>query len=154
MKNIVGLFGTCADTTWREDIAIPMLEAAGVDFFNPVVEHWTEECRQIEAQHATEDRVILQVISSEDVSMSSMSESGWLAFQAYLRGQKMVLCILDMPGDKEPKKDEFGRRLKPNKTRGLIRAHINRLPVSIKLETLFIVATIEEAVQKAIELMK
>ena len=42
--NKVFLGGTCNKTTWREEL-IPLLE---VDYFNPIVEDWTPECKAIE----------------------------------------------------------------------------------------------------------
>ena len=43
----VFLGGTCNESTWRDEI-IPLLEEAGIDYFNPVVEDWTEDCIEIE----------------------------------------------------------------------------------------------------------
>ena len=39
-KAQVFLGGSCNPTTWRKDIAIPMLEAAGVAFYNPQMPDW------------------------------------------------------------------------------------------------------------------
>ena len=49
MKKVF-LGGTCNESTWR-DIIIKMLE---IDYFNPVVNDWTEECmaREIEERKA------------------------------------------------------------------------------------------------------
>lgn len=42
--NKVFLGGTCAETAWRDNL-INMIQ---VDYFNPVVEDWTNECIKIE----------------------------------------------------------------------------------------------------------
>lgn len=47
MKQKVFLGGTCANSTWRDEL-IPLLEKEGIAYFNPVVEDWTEECIEIE----------------------------------------------------------------------------------------------------------
>ena len=39
-KKKVFLGGTCAESTWREKL-IPLLK---INYFNPVVDDWTEEC--------------------------------------------------------------------------------------------------------------
>ena len=39
----VFLGGSCDPTTWRKDLAIPHLKAAGITFYNPQVEHWVPE---------------------------------------------------------------------------------------------------------------
>ena len=43
------LGGTCAETTWRDEL-MPLLEADEIDYFNPVVEDWTPECQAIEEE--------------------------------------------------------------------------------------------------------
>jgi len=45
MKVFLG--GTCNNSTWR-DILIPKLDANNIKYFNPVVEDWTPECKEIE----------------------------------------------------------------------------------------------------------
>jgi len=42
LVNQVFLGGACNPTTWRQDTAIPMLEEAGVAYFNPQVDDWSE----------------------------------------------------------------------------------------------------------------
>ena len=99
LNNIIGLFGTCGDSTWRNEISIPAIEAAGIESFNPVVENWTEDCMEIEAGHAATDKVIMLVITGETSAIGSMAESGWIALQAHLRGQKVFIVIGDMTDD-------------------------------------------------------
>ena len=41
------LGGTCANTTWRDEL-INKLVNYNVNWFNPVVKNWTEECQAIE----------------------------------------------------------------------------------------------------------
>ena len=44
MENKVFLGGTCADSTWRNDL----IKLINVNYFNPVVKNWTPECQQNE----------------------------------------------------------------------------------------------------------
>ena len=145
MANVVGLFGTCADSKWRDKV-IPLLEAAGVKYFNPVVENWTEECMKIEAEHAANDQVIMFVITGETTAIASMAESGWLALQAQLRGQNFIVVLDDMNPEPDPS-------LRINKTRKLLRTHIAALP-DIAHEAIMICDTIEEATKEAIRILK
>ncbi|CAI6342780.1 unnamed protein product [Macrosiphum euphorbiae] len=39
----VFLGGSCNPTTWRQDLAIPYLQDAGVSFYNPQVDHWSQD---------------------------------------------------------------------------------------------------------------
>ena len=45
MKNKIFLGGTCAETTWRNDLIRTLNQ---IEYFNPVVEDWTPECQQVE----------------------------------------------------------------------------------------------------------
>lgn len=142
-KNVVGLFGTCGNSKWR-DIAIPLLEVAGIEYFNPVVEDWNEKCVIIEAEHAANDKVIMLVITGETMAIGSMAESGWIALQAHLRDQKLIVVLDDMNPEPDPS-------LRINKIRNLMRGHINALPEN---ESIKICATVEEATNLAISIIK
>ncbi len=153
LKKVVGLFGTCGDSKWREQFAIPLLEKTGIKYFNPVVADWNEEAMHREAEHASTDAIILMVITGETTAIASMAESGWIALQAYLRGQKLIIVLQDIPTENEPRKDEKGGSFTPNKTRRLLRQHITKLPSEI-LDTVYLFDDIGDAVQKAIMLIK
>ena len=43
------LGGACNPTTWRRDMAIPMLTNGGIGFYNPQVDDWTAELVILEA---------------------------------------------------------------------------------------------------------
>lgn len=67
----VFLGGTCAESTWREEL-IPKLK---VDYFNPVVEDWTEECQENERREKEyECNVHLYVITKEMKGVFSIAE--------------------------------------------------------------------------------
>lgn len=44
MKNKIFLGGTCAETTWREEL----IKSIQIPYFNPVVKDWTPECQAVE----------------------------------------------------------------------------------------------------------
>ena len=46
-SNKIFLGGTCADTTWRNEL---INKLNNIPFFNPVVEEWTPECQAMEKQ--------------------------------------------------------------------------------------------------------
>ena len=57
MKVFLG--GTCNESTWRDDL-IKKLE---IDYFNPVVEDWTEECMAEEIRQRESCDYCLYVIT-------------------------------------------------------------------------------------------
>jgi len=74
VPNYVFLGGTCAGSTWRDDLIL-LLEAKGIHYFNPVVEDWTPECVEIES-HAKENAAYeLYVITSDMAGVYSIAEA-------------------------------------------------------------------------------
>lgn len=73
MKNKIFLGGTCANTTWREEIIQNL--SLEVSFFNPVVEDWTPECQEEERlEKELECNVHLYVITKEMMGVFSIAE--------------------------------------------------------------------------------
>ncbi|MEM9213111.1 MAG: nucleoside 2-deoxyribosyltransferase domain-containing protein [Cyanobacteria bacterium P01_F01_bin.150] len=90
MKSNVFLGGACGTTTWRQDIAIPALEAAGLSYFNPQlgVGEWTEECEYIEQQAKEEASILLFVINGQTRGVASLAEA------AYCISEKRPLVLV------------------------------------------------------------
>merc|ERR1719271_1911462 len=59
----VFLGGACGDTTWRRDVAMPVLKDAGVSFYNPQVEEWHEGLVELERRAKKSALVNLFVVS-------------------------------------------------------------------------------------------
>lgn len=84
MKIFLG--GTCADTTWRDEL-MPLLDKAGIDYFNPVVKDWTPECQAIEEDEKNNKcNCHLYVITKEMMGTYSIAEIINSAWQAVLYG--------------------------------------------------------------------
>jgi len=60
MKVFLG--GTCNDSSWRTDMIL-ILKDYGIDYFNPVVEDWTEDCMAEEIKQRKECDFVLYVIT-------------------------------------------------------------------------------------------
>lgn len=69
MKKVF-LGGTCNDSKWR-DALIPALR---IDYFNPVVPDWTEECYQRELREREECDYCLYVITPKMTGVYSIAE--------------------------------------------------------------------------------
>lgn len=97
----VFLGGSCGSTSWRRDIAIPILRQYGVSYFNPQLPNWDTRLIPIENQAKEQSRILLFVVSGDTLSVASMVEIAY-----YLgRGRKMVLCINDIPQSEDPEVD-------------------------------------------------
>lgn len=92
------LGGTCADTTWRDEL-IPLLEQNHIDYFNPVVKDWTPECQAIEEEEKNRKcDVHLYVITKEMMGTYSIAEIIHSAHLANMYGTSVnecVFCVLD-----------------------------------------------------------
>lgn len=94
MKKIF-LGGTCNDSTWRE-ILIPMLN--GFDYFNPVVDDWTEDDYQNELKEREICDICLYTITPQMIGSYSIAE---VVDDSNKRPEKTVLIILSSDGTKE-----------------------------------------------------
>lgn len=89
----IGLFGTCSNTTWRNDLIIPTLDRRGLPYFNPQKDSWNPADADPEAQHMAEDQVIVLPVSKDTEGHASLAETGWATLGALLRGQEVNIFI-------------------------------------------------------------
>ncbi|XP_013166433.1 PREDICTED: uncharacterized protein LOC106116920 [Papilio xuthus] len=75
----VFLGGSCNPTTWRSDIAIPMLKKMGITYFNPQVEDWSTELMEVEHRAKCAARALLFVLDSETRAVAASVEAAHLA---------------------------------------------------------------------------
>lgn len=73
----VGMFGTCDDSTFRQDLFIPAYEQAGIAYFNPQVNNWRPELADIEADHLAYDVVQCWPVLSSTYGLGSLAEQGF-----------------------------------------------------------------------------
>ncbi|XP_063245171.1 uncharacterized protein LOC134546333 isoform X3 [Bacillus rossius redtenbacheri] len=88
-KYEVFLGGSCNPTTWRQDIAIPMLKSLGITYYNPQVAHWGPELIELEYQAKQNAAVLFFVIDNQTRSVAGMIEAAHISG----RRQKLILVI-------------------------------------------------------------
>jgi len=66
----VFLGGTCNESTWRKEL-IPLLK---IDYFNPVVDDWTEECQKREIEEREKCDFCLYTITPKMTGVYSIAE--------------------------------------------------------------------------------
>jgi hypothetical protein len=84
----VFLGGTCAETVWREKL-ISMLN---IDYFNPVVKNWTQECMAEERLQRETCDYCLYVITPSMQGVYSIAE---VVDDSNKRPEKTIFCVLD-----------------------------------------------------------
>ncbi|TYZ60729.1 hypothetical protein PybrP1_008052 [[Pythium] brassicae (nom. inval.)] len=141
----VFLGGACNPTTWRREVAIPLLEAARVGFYNPQVDEWYEELIQLE-RHAMETaKVVLNVIDDATRALVSINE----AVEYIFLGHQVVLVVEDIAPGTRIEGDEISReeRAELNAARACLRnlARARGVPVC---------SSVRDAVLEAIRLVR
>ena len=91
MKVFLG--GTCNGSKWREKL-IEMLE---IDYFNPVVEEWTEECMKEEIKQREICDYCLYVITPLMTGVYSIAE---VIDDSNKRSDRTLFCFLEEDGGK------------------------------------------------------
>lgn len=69
----VFLGGTCNESLWR-DVIMPMFLNEGIEYFNPVVDDWTEECQAEEERQKKICSFYLYVITPKMKGVFSIAE--------------------------------------------------------------------------------
>ncbi len=87
----VFLGGTCASSTWREELQ-SKLDQERIETFNPVVPNWTPECQAEEDLHRQTDDICLYVITPEGEGFYSFVE---VTDDSNKRPESTVLCLLE-----------------------------------------------------------
>lgn len=91
----VFLGGACGNTTWRKNIAIPLLEEADITYYDPQYPEgsWTEELIPIEAIAKEEAEWVIVVIDGATRGTASIME----AVELICVGANVALVVDDVP---------------------------------------------------------
>lgn len=122
-KPIVGLFGTCGNSTWRRGI-IEQLHSHGFSYFNPQRSDWKHEHIVEENYHLNNDDVILFVVTKETTGFGSLGEIGFSVLNASQSSQKLIILIDDDCDD--PNADSKALKESIN-TRALVKTKVKNL---------------------------
>jgi len=95
MKVFLG--GTVNTSVWRE-ILIPMLEKRKIDYFDPVVDDWTEADFLKEEQEKKDCTICLYTLTPQMTGVYSIAE---VVDDSNKRPTKAVLIILESDGTEE-----------------------------------------------------
>ena len=146
---VVGLFGTCGDTTFRQELFIPTYEELGVCYFNPQVDDWKPELAAIEADHLAHDVVQCWPVLGSTYGSGSLAEQGY-SIASSLRAPtplpKFVIPMIEM--DLSDALTDDVTRKESLRARKLAAAHLalNASP------NVFVVESLEEMLDVSITL--
>ncbi|XP_078604109.1 uncharacterized protein LOC144877916 [Branchiostoma floridae x Branchiostoma japonicum] len=89
----VFLGGSCVPSTWRQDIAIPLLKQYGLTYFDPVHEIWGPELVEVENQAKKGADLLLFVFDDVTRGIAAMVEVAYLVGQ----GRPVILVVMGLP---------------------------------------------------------
>ncbi len=101
--NRVFLGGTANDSSWREEL-MPILDQAGIDYFNPIVENWTEDDKQTEINERAICDFCLYPISPKMTGVYSIAEA---VDDSNKRPKKVIFLVLKRDGDESFDDDQL-----------------------------------------------
>lgn len=84
----VFLGGTCNESTWRYNL----IEKLNIDYFNPVVEDWTEECMVEELKQRQICDFCLYTITPQMTGVYSIAE---VIDDSNKRPERTIFCLLE-----------------------------------------------------------
>ncbi|TNN15403.1 hypothetical protein EWB00_001283 [Schistosoma japonicum] len=86
----VFLGGACNPTTWRKDVAIPILDRLGLTYYNPQVDDWSPGLMEVEREAKSLSDILLFVFENwKTRGLVSLLEATYLASQR----MPLILCI-------------------------------------------------------------
>ena len=105
VEPVIGLFGTCGNSTWRNAF-IKVYQAKGIKYFNPQRTDWKHEHVAEENRHLMEDDIILFPVTSETCGVGSLGEIGFSVLESVrnLKTDRYVVILIDNEC-KDPKAD-------------------------------------------------
>ncbi len=91
MKVFLG--GTCNNSTWRDEL----IKLLTIDYFNPVVDDWTDECYKEELRQREICDYVLYVLTPKMTGVYSVAE---VVDDSNKRPNKTIFCVINSDGDK------------------------------------------------------
>ncbi|XP_065175806.1 uncharacterized protein LOC135805660 isoform X1 [Sycon ciliatum] len=144
---MVFLGGSCGNTAWRQRIAIPHLQRAGVAFYNPQTAPGTWEFGNIPEQinYMKTFGVLLFVITSETRSTASLVDA---SFNIGLMQQSIITYIQDVSEDGNVAGEALSRTAVQDYNRG--RAYLRNV---CRERNIPMYVSIEKALQSCVNLI-
>merc|ERR1712038_892049 len=129
----VFLGGTCGQSTWRRDIAIPHLQSSGVTFFNPQQDDWHQGMIQMEREAIETSEVLLFVIKNDTRGIVSLMEVVYYAGRIHKNnlGQKLVVALEKGPPDPSNKQIDPSEHISLSSGRNRTRELLEKLNVPV-----------------------
>nr|KAG5690921.1 hypothetical protein BaRGS_003412 [Batillaria attramentaria] len=139
------LGGSCGDSNWREEIALPLIKRHGLSYHNPHVTEWFSRLIPMQVAEREKCRVMLYVITDSTRALAAMTEAAY-----YIGlGCRVVLCMQKLRPDSTISGEEVSKSALLDYNRG--RAYLSDMG---SREGVPEFDNIAEAVESAIAMVK
>lgn len=145
---VIGLFGSCGHSTWR-DRFIATYEQLGLSYFNPqvAVGAWNPEQAQEEAWHLANDDLVLFPVTGDSLSLGSLAETGFCS-QARWSGTRYVIIYVEPDVAPELYAQNAEAAAGSRRARALVRAHLPR----VQNPNVFVVESLDAVLATSLQL--
>lgn len=140
-NNVIGLFGTCGGSKWRDDF-ISTYNELGIEYYNPLTPNWKPENAAIEAYHMMNDAIILFPVTDETYGAGSLAEIGFsiLTTIKRLENRFVIIYVADEVDHTKVDVPHHDTIKSSNNARALVKAHLKENPHS----NVFVVESLDE----------
>lgn len=108
------LGGSCGDSNWREDIALPLIKRHGMSYHNPHGSEWSSRLIPMQVAEREKCRVMLYVVTDSTRAMAAMTEAAY-----YIGlGCRVVLCMQKLHPDSTISGEEVSKSAFQDYNRG------------------------------------
>ena len=147
----VGLFGSCGDTTFRQDLFIPKYDRLGIPYFNPQVPDWDPKLAEVEADHLAYDVVQCWPVTGDTLGGGSLGEVGFSIAQS-LKSQsplpKFIIPMVETSLSAALDDEDEEARERSLRARKLAAAHL----ANVSSHNVFVVTSLEQMLDTSIRL--
>ena len=153
-KPVIGLFGTCGQSRWRDPFIKHYCEA-GIEFFNPHLEEgeWVpdraDEFIQAENQNLKTNDIVLFPITEETTGQGSLAEIGFSVLDTLRSLKNRNLIVYISPECHDPKATEYQIE-ESNRQRKLVLSKV--IDESRKNPNVFVVDSLDKMFELSLEL--
>uniref|UniRef100_A0A023F853 EF-hand domain-containing protein n=1 Tax=Triatoma infestans TaxID=30076 RepID=A0A023F853_TRIIF len=93
----VFLGGSCNPTTWRQDVAIPLLESLGITYYNPQVSEWSADLVTVEHNAKESACILFYVLDRRTRNVVGIVEAANFA-----GAHRNLVLVMDSYQEQEP----------------------------------------------------
>ncbi|XP_073981505.1 NDT-like domain-containing protein raw isoform X4 [Rhodnius prolixus] len=93
----VFLGGSCNPTTWRQDVAIPLLESLGITYYNPQVSEWSADLVTVEHNAKESACILFYVLDRRTRNVVGIVEAANFA-----GAHRNLVLVMDSYREQEP----------------------------------------------------